>query len=82
MQDLMSMVTQEHTADNSTSILCKVQGPFDEHTLSAAEEAAYSHVIFCAGGIGATAVLPMLMRAAMRRAEPKPGETASSTCLT
>ena len=51
----------------------KVQGPFEGHELSMEAQAAYSHLVACAGGIGITAVLPLLKRAALQRAAAEKG---------
>jgi predicted ferric reductase len=65
MFEMELKATQEETGESR--ILVKVQGPFDHHTLSVAEESLYQHLLFVAGGIGATAVLPTLTRAFIRR---------------
>jgi ferredoxin-NADP reductase len=68
LQDLAALkAAQEETGESR--ILVKVQGPFDHHTMSIAEESLYQHLLFVAGGIGATAVLPFVTRAFIRRSE-------------
>jgi hypothetical protein len=66
MQDLAALKAAQEEAGESR-ILVKVQGPFDHHTISMADESLYQHLLFVAGGIGATAVLPSVTRAFMRR---------------
>lgn len=71
VQALLSMVRKSQSGASTSEPVqldCKIQGPFDGHTLSLADERTYSHLVFCAGGIGATAVLAMALHAAARRA--------------
>lgn len=43
-----------------------MQGPFEGESL--ATDRVFTHIVACAGGIGATAILPVVMRAALGRA--------------
>jgi hypothetical protein len=67
VQDLAAIAQMSSSHHGRSSVLAKVQGPFEGHNMTAGQELVYSQIVVCAGGIGATAVLPMLVRAAMRR---------------
>ena len=71
LQDVARKV--DDVGDGSATITAKVQGPFEGHDMTASEERIYTHMVFFAGGIGATAVMPMIKRAALRRAGKAPG---------
>jgi predicted ferric reductase len=66
LQDLVALKAAQEESGES-HLMVKVQGPFDHHTMSVAEESLYQHLLFVAGGIGATAVLPVVTRAFIRR---------------
>jgi hypothetical protein len=70
VQDLAAIAQMSGKQHGRSTLLAKVQGPFEGHNMTAGQELVYCHIVVCAGGIGATAVLPMLVRAAMRRGAP------------
>jgi hypothetical protein len=79
VQDLMAKVSEP--GGRATRIIAKVQGPFEGEDMSASEELIYTHIVVFAGGIGATAVMPMVKRAAMRRSGELPGVFGQSICM-
>jgi hypothetical protein len=72
IQDLMNKVAA-HAGTQPATVMAKVQGPFEGEDMTASEELIYTHMVVFAGGIGATAVLPMVKRTAMRRANALAG---------
>lgn len=69
IQDLVALKAASEESGEGSKLLVKVQGPFDHHTMDEAQEAFYQHLLFVSGGIGATAVLPAVTRAFIRRSE-------------
>ena len=66
-QDLAQLATKLARAEGRATLRAKVQGPFEGESL--ATDRVFTHVVACAGGIGATAILPLVMRAALSRAD-------------
>lgn len=79
VQDLVAKVAGP--GGQATGIVAKVQGPFEGENMSAAEELIYTHMVVFAGGIGATAVMPMVKSAAMRRSRALPGVFSCVSCM-
>jgi hypothetical protein len=70
MQDLAALASTSGNLQGRSTIIAKVQGPFEGHSMSPAEERVFGRMVVCAGGIGATAVLPMLLRSVLHRGKP------------
>jgi hypothetical protein len=82
LQDLATIANAQASHQGRSTLFAKVQGPFEGHNLTPAQERVYSRIVVCAGGIGSTAVLPMLMRAVLHRGEPlEPLESDNMTTI-
>lgn len=67
LQDLVTIASGNANHQGRSTLIAKVQGPFEGDIMTPAQERVYSRIVVCAGGIGSTAVLPMLIRALLRR---------------
>lgn len=79
MQRLADILRSE--ADGTRRETVKMQGPFEGHNMAAAEESVYAHMLFFSGGVGITAILPMLVRSLRHRRKEPANDAAPSVTV-